>query len=121
MANIELLKRLADATRREEFVKGNELADEIDEIYDSLIKRYQWVPVDEQLPPHSGMYVLVSCEGGKVTDTFYTLDTEWLVHRGRNAAPDTLSGYFRAGVDDGYKILAWMRVPDAYFPEQEGE
>ena len=80
-----------------------------------VVKQHSdWVSVDDRLPD-SDCYVIVYCDGGNVTKSFFTTDREYL-RLSRNSrytrkAYGKNSGYFAISHDDGYKVTHWQPLP----------
>jgi len=78
----------------------------------------EWRPIDDQLPPKDGYY-LVACKGGNVTDSYYIPDREEAIryftargttyysrkHQGKYSA------HFEVSHKSGYEIEYWMEIP----------
>jgi hypothetical protein len=84
----------------------------------------EWISVKDRLPEFEGGagYVLVSCDGGCVDKSFFTLNRDYLSssktagsysrkYQGKE------SGYFEISHRYGYKITHWMPLPPA--PESD--
>ncbi len=80
-----------------------------------IVKQHNdWISVNERLPD-SDCYVIVYCDGGNVTKSFFTTDREYL-RLSRNSrytrkAYGKNSGYFAISHDDGYKVTHWQPLP----------
>lgn len=89
---------------------------------DIVKQNSDWISVDERLPD-SDCYVIVYCDGGNVTKSFFTTDREYL-RLSRNSrytrkAYGKNSGYFAISHDDGYKVTHWQPLPQPPSEVQE--
>lgn len=66
----------------------------------------EWISIDEQLPSNN-TYVLVHCEGGNITESFFSLNRKLLAYSEtlyRRKRQGKSSGYFDISHKYGYKI-----------------
>lgn len=91
------------------------ILDVFNDVIEIVKQHSEWISVDERLPD-SDCYVIVYCDGGNVTKSFFTTDREYL-RLSRNSrytrkAYGKNSGYFAISHDDGYKVTHWMPIPN---------
>ena len=118
---LELEKDLWDEVYIACDLDGQEIRVMIDDAINDcidIVKQHQaesdWISVDERLPD-SDCYVIVYCDGGNVTKSFFTTNREYL-RLSRNSrytrkAYGKNSGYFAISHDDGYKVTHWQPLP----------
>lgn len=97
-----------------QFVSDFWILEGLDKAIDIVKQHSDWISVDERLPD-SDCYVIVYCDGGNVTKSFFTTDREYL-RLSRNSrytrkAYGKNSGYFAISHDDGYKVTHWQPLP----------
>lgn len=72
-----------------------------------------WIKVEDALPDDNS-HVLVSCVGGLVTVSFFSLNREFLKRYGNGYSRSRLgknSGYFEISHQHGYQITHWQPRP----------
>lgn len=73
----------------------------------------EWIACSERLPEDNN-HVLVSCVGGHVAVSFFSLDREFLKRYGNGYSRSRLgknSGYFEISHQHGYQITHWQPRP----------
>lgn len=73
-----------------------------------------WTDVNTELPKEDNCYVLVACEGGNVSESFYSTNRDFLKCEGSSYSRKVQgknSGFFALCHKYGYKITHWMNKP----------
>jgi len=73
-----------------------------------------WIDINDKLPEHPAIDVLICTSSGLVLSTFYCVDKNFFNHScGEKLLGDTdeLSAHFRHAREYGYKITHWMQLP----------
>ena len=76
--------------------------------------KIEWIDVNDRLPEHLAIDVLICTSSGLVTSTFYCVDKNYFnLSCGEKLVGETdeVSAHFRHAREYGYRVTHWMPLP----------